>query len=218
MTPRAALFFVAGSLIPGLILLYRIDPMLCALGLAAAFSYNVLYTLWWKPRLPYAAIPGAIPGALPALMGFVAAHRTLKEPGGWFLFLLLFFWQMPHFWVLAIRYREDYRKGGIPTLPVAKGAILTVGEVLVWGLAYVGIALMAPLFLPVSKVYLGIAILMSAKMLWELKLWSGDAEAVSDPERKTWLRFFLWINLSLIVYLAALVADLWGVYLVPYMN
>src|SRR6185437_16687128 len=91
------------------------------LGLLAVLSYNGLYTLWWKRRWSYAAIPGAIPGALPILMGHYAAAGHLGAPAGIYLFLLLFFWQMPHFWVLALRFRADYEKGDFPTLPVTHG-------------------------------------------------------------------------------------------------
>lgn len=210
-----AIVFSVGSMSAGAFLLYRLEPSLFWQGACAIFSYNVLYTMWWKRRFPMAAIPGAIPGALPILMGFTAAARNPWHPGGWFLFLILFFWQMPHFWVLAIRYAEDYRKGGIPTLPVAHGDRITLKQILAWCLAYIGVAFSGPLFLGTGKIYLGVCTVVSVILIYELIKLFKNSKSVSDPSSKTWLRFFLWVNFSLIFYLTAIVVDLWSVYLIP---
>lgn len=216
VSPAGALVFVAATLLAGAAILFHLDVTLFWLGIAAVIFYNGLYTLWWKKHWAFAAIPGAIPGALPILMGYYAADGNLAAPGGWFLFAILFFWQMPHFWVLAIRYREDYQSGGIPTLPVAVGAHPTVGQIGLWCTAYCALSLTGPAFMQVGSGYLACAILMSAKILWELRYFASRPDAIIDPKSKHWLRFFLWINLSLIIYIGAAVADLWSVYLVPY--
>jgi protoheme IX farnesyltransferase len=205
----ARLFVVVG-LIVGLGLLWRIDYSLAALGVVAVVCYNGLYTLWWKKHWSYAAVPGAIPGALPILMGSVAAQGNLLAPSGIFLFFLLFFWQMPHFWVLALKYRADYASGDFPTLPVTHGTGVTVSRIITWCLAYVGIATLGPLFMNVRGIYCVTAFLMSMKLLWELR------KFVKQPESKSWLHFFLWVNFSLIIYIAAAGVDLWSVYLIRY--
>jgi protoheme IX farnesyltransferase len=125
---------------------------------------------------------------------------------------VLFFWQMPHFWVLALKYRGDYAQGGFPTLPVAKGPVTTITEIISWCLGYIGIALVAPLFLKAGAVYLVLALLISAKLALELRAF------VRAPESRKWLSFFLWVNFSLIGYLAAAAIDLWGIYLIPYLT
>jgi len=201
--------FVLVGLIAGMGVLAWLDLQLAVLGVAAVISYNGLYTLWWKRRWAFAAVPGALPGALPILMGYAAADGRVFTPAGIYLFALLFFWQMPHFWSLAIRFRDDYAKGGFPTLPVALGTAITVEHIVHWCLAYIGIALLAPLFLPVSLIYCVIAFPMSVKLLWELRAFTRA------PETKGWLRFFLWVNFSLILYIAAAVADLWNAKLFP---
>ncbi len=218
ITEAGAIAFIIFTLIAGLIILTRVDIYLLALGALAVVSYNGLYTLWWKKHWAYAAIPGAVPGALPILMGYVAADGHLGAPGGWYLFAILFFWQMPHFWVLAIRFREDYRSGGIPTLPVAIGAQPTVRQIVIWCLGYCALSLLAPVFLPVHSPYLICALAMSAKLLWELRFFASNPAGIEDPQSKHWLRFFLWINLSLIVYIGAAVADMWSIYLIPYLT
>lgn len=205
VTPTQAVVFISISLALGLLILGRLDPQLLWLGVAAVASYNGLYTLWWKKRWAFAAVPGAVPGALPILMGYAAADGRVMTPGGLYLFFILLYWQMPHFWVLAIRYRDDYAAGGIPTLPVAQGNRPTVRQIVIWCVAYVALAMMAPMFFPVGALYLSIAALTSVFVLKEL--WSFARE----PEGKSWLRFFLWVNFSLILYVAAICADLWRV-------
>jgi protoheme IX farnesyltransferase len=213
-----ALLFSFCTILIGLALLSLISTSLVLLGLLAVFSYNVLYTLWWKRTMAFAAIPGALPGALPILMGYASASGEVLTPGGVYLFALLFFWQMPHFWVLALRFKDDYAKGGVPTLPVARGDHLTLGEIVSWCLAYCALALGASLFIRVGSVYLLIAILMCAKLLWELRLFVRGGEKISDPDSKFWLRFFLWVNFSLIGFIAGIVLDLWSVYLIEHLT
>jgi protoheme IX farnesyltransferase len=210
ITSGQALLFIFITLLLGMCLLSFLSPVLALMGLTAILCYNVLYTLWWKKHWAFAAIPGAIPGALPIWMGHYAASGHLLSRGGVYLFALLFFWQMPHFWVLAIKYRQDYEKGGIPTLPVVIGEGLTSHQIIIWCLGYVALALGAPLFLPIGSFYLLIAILMSAILLYELRKY------ILDPNTKSWLRFFLWVNFSLIGYIFGAVIDLWSIYLIQY--
>jgi heme o synthase len=203
MSVTHAVVFVAVTLVTGLAVLAWLDPVLLIFGAAAVVLYNGLYTLWWKRRWAYAAIPGAIPGALPIWMGHVAASHQPFHPGGIYLFFILFFWQMPHFWVLALKFRGDYEKGGFPTLSVRHGQGTTVFQIVLWCLAYIGIALIGPFFLPIGTLYLVVTIAMSLKLLYEL------VGFVKQPESGHWLRFFLWVNFSLIFFLAAAAADLW---------
>ncbi len=210
ITPRAALVFIVASLALGLLILAWLDVQLLWLGISAVILYNGLYTPWWKRNWAFAAVPGAVPGALPIWMGHVAASGDLWSAGGLYLFFLLFFWQMPHFWVLALKYRADYASGDIPTLPVAHGEPLTHRQIAVWALAYVGVGLIAPLFIDLSPLYLVGAILIGGKVLWEL--W-GFSKSENPVFSKAWLRFFLWVNFSLILYIFLAALDLWSIYL-----
>jgi protoheme IX farnesyltransferase len=218
ITESHALLFAFGAMTAGVGLLSILSWKLVVLAFVAILSYNVFYTLWWKRTMPFAAVPGAIPGALPILMGYVAAQGDVITPGGVYLFAVLFFWQMPHFWVLALRFTDDYAKGGVPTLPVAHGTRLTIGQIVVWCLAYCALALGAPVFFRVGSVYLGVSIMIVAKLLWELRAFARGGDRISDPGSKFWLRFFLWINFSLIGFVGAIVADLWSVYLIRHVK
>jgi len=214
---RHALGFCAVTIAAGLALLARLGPELFWLGVAALLSYNGLYTLWWKRHWAFAAVPGAIPGALPILMGYAAASGELWTRGGLYLFFVLFYWQMPHFWSLAIRFREDYSAGGFPTLPVARGVAQTRFHTTLWSLSYVALGLSAPLFLRTGWLYFAVSLGTGGKVLWELRryLHATSTDTVGDASAATrhWLPFFLWINFSLIFYVFGAVADLWSVYL-----
>jgi len=207
MSLTEAWTFVSITVLAGLAILWSLAPSLFILGLLALVSYNGLYTLWWKRHWAFAAIPGAVPGALPILMGYAAASGSVFSLGGLYLFFILFFWQMPHFWVLAIRYTEDYSLGGVPTLPVKLGKPVTVSQITIWCLGYVGLATLAPPFLGVSGLYCIGAMAVSLKILWELRAFR------KSPESKHWLRFFLWVNFSLILYIALAVLDRWNYHL-----
>ncbi|NDG84490.1 MAG: protoheme IX farnesyltransferase [Proteobacteria bacterium] len=193
----------------GILLLSLVSIPVLILGVIAVISYNGLYTLWWKRRFAFAAIPGAIPGSLPILIGFQAAVANLYDLRGYYLFAILFFWQMPHFWVLALKYSRDYDKGGFPTLPVAKGSEVTRFQITLWCLAYSALGLLSTLFFPTGIPGLIGTLFTSAWLLFEL------ARFLRHPEQNTWLRFFLSINFSLLLYLFVISADLWSILLHP---
>lgn len=215
-----AIGFCVVTIGSGLALLGWLAPSLAALGLLALVSYNGLYTLWWKRRWAFAAVPGAVPGALPILMGYASAAEEVFTRGGLYLFFILFYWQMPHFWSLAIRFRQDYSMGGFPTLPVAKGVAPTRFHTTLWSLSYVALGISAPLFLDTGWTYFAIALLTGGKVLWELRKYlaatASDVSGDDSAATKHWLPFFLWVNFSLIFYVFGAVIDLWSVYLIAY--
>ena len=204
ITVTVALFLI------GIVCLCFVSMSVLTLGILAVVSYNGLYTLWWKRKMAYAAIPGAIPGALPILIGFQGAVNNLLDVRGYYLFGILFFWQMPHFWVLALKYSNDYDQGGFPTLPVAHGTQVTRFQITLWCLAYAAFGLLSVLFFPIGIIGLLGSLLISAWLLFEL------ARFLKHPEQKTWLRFFLSINFSLILYLFVISTDLWSILLHPH--
>ncbi|MGE0527659.1 MAG: protoheme IX farnesyltransferase [Bdellovibrionales bacterium] len=187
----------------GLLVLWILGPLPAALALATLALYNGVYTYIWKRRWAFGAVPGAIPGAMPVVIGFSVNSSDLLSPACIYLFLVLFLWQMPHFWALAIRFREDYERGGFPVLPVRIGVNRALYHVGLYVFTYVGVALMAPWFLQAHALYLLLVLPISLKVIWEfLKYYQAR-------EGKAWLPFFLWTNLSLLIYLAAPVMDKW---------
>jgi protoheme IX farnesyltransferase len=110
--------------------------------------YLFIYTPL-KPRTSLSTLVGAVPGALPPLIGWAAARQQLDWLG-WVLFAVIFLWQLPHFLAIAVIYREDYRRGGFPMLPVIDGTggdepaagLATVRQMLVSTLALIPVSLM----------------------------------------------------------------------------
>jgi protoheme IX farnesyltransferase len=116
-----------------------------ALAGATAASYLLVYTPL-KRVTSLATVVGAVPGAMPPLIGWAAARGTLA-PGAWVLFLILFFWQMPHFLALAALYRKDYARAGFRVLPVVDPDGASTGrQAVLYALALLVVSLLpAPL-------------------------------------------------------------------------
>lgn len=121
LTPTVVLVygFVLGIL--GLIMLGTLVNVISALfGLLGLVVYVVVYTAWLKRTSVWSTTIGAISGAVPPVIGYTAVTGTV-DIGAVLLFLILFFWQPPHFWALGIRRLEEYKAAGYPLLPVVKG-------------------------------------------------------------------------------------------------
>ena len=87
------------------------------LTLIAIAFYVLVYTIALKRRTPQNIVWGGAAGCMPALIGWAAVTNTLSVTA-WSFFLVIFFWTPPHFWALAIKYKDDYAAAGIPMLPV----------------------------------------------------------------------------------------------------
>ncbi len=203
VTPRQALIFSLSFLFLGVVFCLAVSWELTLQGLFTVLFYNYFYTLLWKRSSPFAAVPGAIPGAMPFVMGYTAASGVVFDLINIYFFLVMFFWQMPHFWALALRYQEDYKLGGIPVLPAAKGLRATEYYVGIYTFAYLALALSAPFVVPVGWAYLLIALPFAFKVLWELFAF------LKDPQGKPWIGFFLWTTFSVLVFIIVPAIDRW---------
>ncbi len=113
----------------------------------------------------------------------------------------MFLWQMPHFWSLALRYREDYKKGGVPVLPIKFGEIFTKYQIGLYMFAYLSLAALSPLFVQTRFFYLVLVIPCVLLMLFEFfRFFLSDIS-------KYWFKFFIKVNLSLLVFLAVPLLD-----------
>jgi protoheme IX farnesyltransferase len=117
MGALALAIIVAALALPALLLVT--NRLTAFLGLTALTTYVLVYTPL-KRISPRALELGAIPGAIPPLMGWAAATSDLAAPA-WALFGILYFWQLPHFIAIALVLEEDYERGGMQVLPVARG-------------------------------------------------------------------------------------------------
>ena len=136
-----------------------------ALALATLVIYLLIYTPM-KRRTPIATLVGAIPGALPPLIGWTAAHGSVST-GGVALFVIVFFWQIPHFMAIAWMYRFDYAKGGFPLLAVIDPTGRRAGrQAVAYSLALL-IASAAPSAVSVSgRAYLATAMVLGVALTW----------------------------------------------------
>lgn len=201
--------YVVGILMTlfGALALYLLSPLTMTLALLTVVLYNGLYTLVWKRKWIFGAVPGAIPGAMPVVIGYSVNSPHIFSAESLYLFLLMFLWQMPHFWSLAIRFKSDYEKGGIPVLPVKIGEQRTLYHIGLYTFAYCGLALAAPWFLQTNVLYLILIMPIAIKLLVEFfKYFHAQSQ-------KQWLPFFLWVNLSILVFLAVPAAEKWLTYL-----
>ncbi len=185
----------------GLAMLGLLRPLLGLLGLLSVLLYNGLYTYYWKPKWIYAAVPGALPGALPVVLGYAATHAQPWTVELLYAFLIVFLWQMPHFWAIALRYREDYRAAGIPTLPVTRGTDVTLRQITLYTLALVALATLSPLLVTAHWAYLLAVLPFCTLTLWQL------GRYVRSEWQGPWFRFFLCVNTAMLVFIVAPVVD-----------
>lgn len=139
----------------GTILLLMVSVSAAVIGLLGVFSYIVLYTMWTKRQYTINTVVGSIAGAVPPLIGWAAVEDL--NIIAWILFLIMFIWQPPHFLALAMKRSEEYRKAGIPMLPVVHGFEVTKRQIIVW------VACLLPL--PFYLFSLGIGFIVLATVL-----------------------------------------------------
>ncbi|MDN7227961.1 heme o synthase [Planococcus liqunii] len=134
-------------LLAGLGLLYFASPLAAFLGFLGVFFYVIPYTMWTKRHTIWNTEVGSISGAIPPLIGWAAVAPDIWHPACWALFLIMVIWQMPHFYAIAIRKKEDYAAASIPMLPVVKSAKRTYLQSNIY---LVLLVLSSFLFLPLS--------------------------------------------------------------------
>jgi protoheme IX farnesyltransferase len=123
VSPRGALTLGLVLGVAGFAWLWVFVNLVAALlATGAILFYVFVYTLGMKRRTPQAVVIGGIAGCVPVLTGWAAVTGgDLADPRPWLLFAVLLWWQPPHFWALAMRFREDYARADLPMLPVAYG-------------------------------------------------------------------------------------------------
>ncbi len=142
VTPRAALIFgfvlAVGSIV---LLLITTTPLAAALAAAAIFYYAVLYTMVFKRHTRRSTEWGGVPGAAPVLIGWAAVTGSLDWPAV-VVFGVVFCWQMPHFWALALRFKDDYARADVPMLPVVTTALSVGRQAVAWAWATFAVSLL----------------------------------------------------------------------------
>ncbi|MER2108824.1 MAG: heme o synthase [Solibacillus sp.] len=177
LSAKTVLIAATILLIIGLILLAMATPLAAFLGFLGVFFYVVPYTMWTKRRTIWNTEVGSISGAMPPLIGWAAVAPDIWHPAAWALFLIMVIWQMPHFYAIAIRKKEDYAAANIPMLPVAKGLRRTYIQSNVY---LVLLILSSFLFYPLSVGLTAVSFILSVIWLWM------SMQASRDQEEKKW--------------------------------
>ena len=192
----SAVLCTAGS---ALLYVY-INPLTMWLTFATFIGYAVVYTVILKPLTPQNIVIGGASGAMPPVLGWAAMTGEVS-PEALILFLIIFLWTPPHFWALALYRVEDYRKSGLPMLPVTHGNEFTRLQILLYTFVLFAACLMPFAYGMSSWIYLAVAVALSLGFCYYgVKLWQQYSDALA---RKTF-RFSL-IHLS--VLFAALLVD-----------
>jgi protoheme IX farnesyltransferase len=134
--PAALVFAVTLEVLAFALLWVTVNPLSAGLALSATLFYVFVYTLWLKRTSRQNIVIGGAAGAVPVLVGWAAVRGSLD----WapvLLFALIFLWTPPHFWALAIRYRDDYASVDVPMLPVVDTFAATARQIVVYTVATV---------------------------------------------------------------------------------
>ena len=178
VTPDRALAFgfILGA-VSYLFLSIAVNALAATLALSAIAFYVFVYTMWLKRTSTQNIVIGGAAGAVPALVGWAAVTGTVAAPA-WILFAIIFVWTPPHFWALAMRYRQDYAAAGVPMLPVVKGEDETRRQIFLYSLVLFATTL---LLVPIGRmgpVYLATAIVLGGVFVFRaLRLWRDPAPA-----------------------------------------
>lgn len=135
------------------------------LAVAAFFFYVVPYSLYLKRRTVHNTVIGGFAGAAPPLIGWAAVTGSVTIEG-LLLFVIVFFWQPPHFWALAIRLEQDYRAAGIPMMPVVLGERETKRQTVLYSVATVMVTLIFGTVAALSWIYFSVAVVGGAAFVW----------------------------------------------------
>jgi len=194
----AMLSMVLGTL--GSIVLYVwVNPITMVLTFATFVGYAVIYTVILKPMTPQNIVIGGASGAMPPVLGWAAMTGDVG-PEALILFLIIFLWTPPHFWALALYRVEDYKKAGLPMLPVTHGNEFTRLQILLYTFVLMAACLMPFAYRMSGWLYLIAALVLSIWFcVYAYALWRNYSDELA---RKTF-RFSLY-HLSFL-FLALLV-------------
>lgn len=189
-------FIVAGSFI--LYMNFGLMPM--ALGLFNVLWYNGIYTPL-KRITAFAVVPGSLVGAVPVLIGWTAAGGGVYDRTIVFIGLFLFIWQVPHFWLLMLKYGEEYRQAGFKTITSTFNAITIPKIIFVWVLCTSFSSIIVPLFL--EQLSIGFFVLVFVLNLIFISLFVQMAFKTDKPI--SFKRSFIGINVYMLVFMLFLI-------------
>lgn len=196
MSGRTAILYAIILGIAGFAILYFTTNLLAlSLAILGVVFYLIFYTLCLKRTSTYGTLIGGISGAVPPAVGYCAATNTF-DAGAIIVFLILFLWQMPHFYAIAIYRLNDYKAAGIPILPLKKGIHYTKISMLLYIAAFLIVSVMPSVFGYTGMIYFAVALCLGL-------LWLGwGLLGLKSKEDTSWARQMFIISLIVITLLS----------------
>ncbi|GAC1542496.1 MAG: heme o synthase [Acidimicrobiales bacterium] len=201
MSPRAALTFAVGiELLAFVELTLLVNLLSAVLALSATLFYVFVYTLWLKRTSTNNIVIGGAAGAVPTLVGWTAVtgHLALAPV---VLFAIIFVWTPPHFWALALRYRDDYAAADVPMLPVVASFARTARQIVIYTVVLWAVSLAFAPIAGMGLLYWGAAVVLGAVFLgYALRLQHEGSPAKA-------MRLFAWSITYVTLLFGAMAAD-----------
>ena len=197
---EAAVFAAALNAVAFVWLWAFVNLLAAALTAAAAAFYLFVYTMWLKRRHPSNIVIGGAAGAAPVLVGWAAVTGSLDWPAV-VLFAVVFYWTPPHFWALAIRYRNDYQAADVPMLPAVVGLRTTARRIVGYALVLWALTLVLVPVASMGVVYLTAALVLGAGLC------GLAVDVLRRPEPARSMRLFGWSNAYVVLLFSAIAAD-----------
>ena len=199
--PRAALVFAVTLEVAAFLWLWGTVNLLSAvLAVSATAFYVFVYTLWLKRRSEHNIVIGGAAGAVPVLVGWSAVTGSLDWPPV-LLFGVIFIWTPPHFWALAIRYREDYSAASVPMLPSVREARAVAVRIVAYTVVLWALTIAFSPVAGMGNLYLGSAIALGAVFTW------FAARLLTDSSPKAAMRLFGWSITYITLLFGAMAVD-----------
>ena len=201
LEPRNALVFAVALEVVAFAFLWATVNLLSAvLAVSACLFYVFVYTLWLKRTSKSNIVIGGAAGAAPVLIGWSAVTNSID----WapvVLFAVIFYWTPPHFWALAIRYREDYAAADVPMLPVVASLRTTAVRILLYTLLLWALTLVFAPVAGMGSFYVGAALVLGAVFTWYA------VHLLRDRDPKVAMRVFTWSITYITLLFGAMAVD-----------
>jgi heme o synthase len=166
VTPLEATIFAFGLEVASFcILAFTVNLLSAVLAVSATAFYVFVYTMWLKRRSSQNIVIGGAAGAAPVLIGWAAVTGSLGWPPV-VLFAIIFIWTPPHFWALAVRYRDDYEAANVPMLPVVASLRRTTLEILIYTVILWATTVLFGAVAPMGWIYGISALVLGALFTW----------------------------------------------------
>jgi heme o synthase len=201
LTARAALTFAIGIEVAAFAFLWAtVNLLSAALAVAACLFYVFVYTLWLKRSSASNIVIGGAAGAVPVLVGWTAVTNSLDWPPV-VLFAVIFYWTPPHFWALAIRYRDDYARAHVPMLPVVASLRTTAVRIVLYTLLLWALTIVFAPVAGMGDIYIAAALALGAVFTWRA------VGLLRDSSPQAAMRVFTWSITYITLLFGAIALD-----------